>query len=122
MMNESGKAVQSLTSFYKLPTANIFIVHDDLGIKLGEYKIQRGKGPKDHKGLLSIDSALGTRDYWRVRVGIENRKRKFLIFSFQFPRKITGEEYVLQNFTDKELEIINPVIDKIVKDLISRLC
>lgn len=112
MMNSSGKAVQSLTSFYKLPTKNLYVVHDDLDIKIGEYKIQNAKGPKDHKGLNSIYKHLGKNDFWHVRVGIENRPPE---------NKISGEDYVLQDFTDNELEIIQKVVDNIIKDLTDQL-
>lgn len=111
MMNNSGKAVSSLAAFYKLHPSDIYVVYDDLDIVLGEYKIQRGKGPRDHKGLLSIYEKLGSSDFWHVRVGIENRNGD---------RKISGEEYVLQDFLDEEFELLNPVIDKIIKDLVKR--
>jgi PTH1 family peptidyl-tRNA hydrolase len=94
-----------------MPTTNLYVVHDDLDIKLGEYKIQKGKGPKDHNGLLSIENALGTKDFWRVRIGIENR-RKIPNSKFQIQK---GEDYVLQNFFKDELLIINQVIDDVVQ-------
>ena len=115
-MNDSGKAVSRLANYYKVKPSVLWVIHDDLDIKLGQYKIQKGKGPKVHRGIKSVNEALGTRDYWRVRVGVENRLRQI-----QNPKsktqKISGERYVLQNFTDKELEILKPVIDKIVKEL-----
>ncbi|MBU0569246.1 aminoacyl-tRNA hydrolase [Patescibacteria group bacterium] len=137
MMNDSGKAVVALATFYlprrqagKLHTTDIYVIHDDLDIVLGEYKIQKGKGPRDHNGLSSIDKALGTREYWHVRVGIENRRKKLPISNFQFPNKfklfnfpnfkrkrISGEKFVLQNFTEKELKIIDEVADKVVGEL-----
>ena len=107
-MNESGEKVKHLVSQYPgISMSDLFIVHDDLDIKLSEYKIQKGKGPKDHKGLLSIYEALGTKDFWHVRVGVENRP----------DRKIAGEDYVLQNFTEEEKLIINKVINEICKKL-----
>ena len=117
-MNSSGIAVNSLASYYKIQNPNVWVIHDDLDIKLGQYKIQKGKGPKEHKGIKSVNKALGTRDYWRVRVGVDNRK-SLLITNHQSPitPRPLGEDYVLQNFTDKELEILKSVIDKIVKEL-----
>jgi len=121
-MNSSGVAVNSLASYYKIQNPNIWIIHDDLDIKLGQYKVQKGKGPKEHKGIKSVNKALGTRDYWRVRVGVDNRK-SLPITNHQSPitPRPLGEDYVLQNFTDKELEILKPVIDKIVKELTDML-
>lgn len=138
MMNDSGKAVVVLATFYKLPDTDIYVIHDDLDIALGEYKIQKGKGPRDHNGLSSIDKALGTREYWHVRIGIENRFRqirnpKFEIPSkarifgvnkfklFNFPnfkrRRIPGEKFVLQSFTKDELEIVDQISVKVAQEL-----
>ncbi len=107
-MNASGEAVKKLVDFYKVDLDDLYIVHDDLDIKLGEYKIQKGIGPKEHKGILSVDQALGTRQYWRVRVGVENR---------DFGNRISGEDYVLQKFNEDERKILRGVIIKICEEL-----
>lgn len=120
-MNNSGEAVKKLVTRYFVtgdskrktshePTSyeSLYIVHDDLDIPLGQYKIQEGKGPKLHYGIQSIDEALGTRHYWRVRVGVDNRDPS---------NRVHGEEYVLQDFTEEEQIIINNVIKKVVLEL-----
>lgn len=108
-VNESGKFVKHLISQYpNIPISNLYVVHDDLDIPLGSYKIQFGKGPKDHKGLNSIYHELGTEDFWHVRVGVDNRNPR---------NRIEGEEYVLQDFTTEEKVIVNSVIDKLIKNL-----
>lgn len=107
-MNESGGFVKKLTDTYHLSPNDIYIIHDDLDIKLGEYKIQFGKGPKDHNGILDIEDELGTKDFWRVRVGVDNRP---------LDGKPMGEEYVLQNFSDEERKILDLTIKKIVNEL-----
>ena len=126
-MNSSGFAVSKLASFYKVSASDIWVIHDDLDIKLGEYKIQKGVGPKLHYGIQSIERSLGTKDFWRVRVGVENRDVEFTnkktnlikqIVSFQSSRRIPGEEYVLQNFTSDEKEVLRGVIDEIVGKLV----
>jgi PTH1 family peptidyl-tRNA hydrolase len=107
-MNESGSFVKKVVDQYKLDLSNLYIVHDDLDIKLGEYKIQFGKGPKDHNGLASIDEVLGTDQYWHVRIGIDNRP---------LDNKPMGIEYVLQNFSDEEKVILNKVIKEVCHKL-----
>ena len=107
-MNESGKNVKELVDHYKIETPDLWVIHDDLDIALGDYKIQKGKGPKEHKGILSIEEKLGRNDFWRVRVGVENRASE---------ERTPGEQYVLQDFEEDELGILNPVIDKIIKEL-----
>jgi len=107
-MNESGMAVSALSKFYKLSSNNLFVIHDDLDIPLGTYKIQLGKGPKTHKGLLSIYEKLGTKDFWHVRIGVENRADK----------TVSGEAYTLMPFEPEEKKVIDNVIDQVCKKLV----
>lgn len=108
MMNASGEALISLKNYYKLLNKNIYIVHDDLDIKLGEYKIQSGVGPKLHNGLSSIEEKLGTNDFWRVRIGVDNRDPE---------KRLPGEAYVLENFTSLERLELDNVIEKIASEI-----
>ena len=70
-MNKSGEGVKLIVASYKLQVASLYVIHDDLDIKLGEYKIQKGKGPKAHKGINSIEQSLKSNVFWRIRIGIE---------------------------------------------------
>jgi len=118
MMNSSGKAVKKLVDHYKVNSSKIWVIHDDLDLKLGRHKIVMGKGPREHKGLLSIYESLGTKEFWHVRVGIDNRVRSH---QSGIMTRVSGEQYVLQDFTEEEKLVIGKVIDKIVKDLSSRI-
>lgn len=93
-MNRSGIAVAKELSFYKLLPADLMVIHDDLDLKLGEFKIQLGKGPKLHNGIESVEQSIGSKDFYRVRIGVDNRAPD---------NRVAGEAYVLQNFTDDEL-------------------
>jgi PTH1 family peptidyl-tRNA hydrolase len=107
-MNNSGLMVGRLVNHFKANLADLWIFHDDLDLKLGDYKIQKAKGPKDHKGLISIESVLGKKGFWRVRIGIDNRK---------LDSKISGEKYVLQNFSTEELQILKSLFQDIAGQL-----
>lgn len=110
-MNESGVFVKHLISKYpNISISDLYIIHDDLDIKLGEYKIQLGHSPKDHNGIKSVDQELGTDQYWHVKIGIDNRP---------LDARPIGVEYVLQNFTDEERKILDQVIHKVVKSIIT---
>jgi peptidyl-tRNA hydrolase, PTH1 family len=102
-MNESGRMIRSL----QIKDYELWLAHDDLDIKLGEYKIQKGVGPKVHGGVNSVENAAGSVDFWRVRIGIDNRTRP-----------MDGEEYVLQKFTPEELEVLDGVLEKISHEII----
>ena len=109
-MNNSGIAVKKLVDFYKVDKSNLWVIHDDLDIKFGQYKIQFGKGPKVHGGLLSIYKELGTKNFWHVRVGVDNR-------SMNIESRTTGEEYVLQEFTGQEELVLLKMLESIIGDL-----
>lgn len=113
-MNDSGRSVvETLNNYREIKIENIYVIYDDLDIKLGQYKIQKGKGPKDHNGLISIYEKIGKKDFWHVRIGIENSETRIT----EIGTKIAGEDYVLMRFTDKEKVIVDEVSQKIVEDL-----
>ena len=96
-MNASGAAIQKMLTYFKIRIEALTVVHDDLDIKLGDYKIQMGSGPKQHNGISSIETSLATKDFKRIRIGIENRSSDI---------KISGEDYVLSNFSTQEFSIL----------------
>lgn len=114
-MNESGQAVRALLDYYKVSpdvwSESLYVVHDDLDIELGEYKIQLGKGPKVHNGLLSIYATLGTHQFWHVRVGVDSRHGQ----RFQ-----SGRDYVLEPFSSEEKTVLEPTITNIIQELQGR--
>ncbi|MBI3289970.1 peptidyl-tRNA hydrolase [Candidatus Microgenomates bacterium] len=125
-MNNSGEAVKRLITnhtFDKLSAGHslitdLYVVHDDLDIPLGQFKIQFGKGPKDHNGIKSVEEELGTKEFWRIRVGIENRVQgTHSTSSGQAGDRVQGEEYVLQNFLPEEKKIIENVTREIATRL-----
>ena len=69
-MNGSGKAVAALANYYKIIPAEILVVHDELDLQAGSVKLKFGGGHGGHNGLKDIHAALGTADYWRLRLGI----------------------------------------------------
>ena len=115
-MNISGKFVSSCVTRYKLQVSrDLYIVHDDLDIPLSKYKIQFGTGPKLHNGILSIEEELGTSEFWRIRIGVDNPSTRF---ARSGQGKIDGETYSLQDFTSEELKQLQPVFEKIYKQIL----
>ena len=69
-MNDSGGPVVNAARFYKAPVESVIVVHDELDLPYGELRLKRGGGDGGHNGLRSISSALGSKEYLRVRFGI----------------------------------------------------
>ena len=69
-MNLSGQAVAALASYYKISANEILVAHDELDLPPGGVKLKFGGGLSGHNGLKSIAASLGTKDFWRLRLGI----------------------------------------------------
>lgn len=69
-MNETGWAVTRLLAYYKLKPQQMIVVHDELDIDVGQLRVKFGGGDNGHNGLRSIRAALGTGDFYRVRIGV----------------------------------------------------
>lgn len=112
-MNDSGRAAGAVARFYSIAAENIIVVHDDLDIVFGSYKVQMGRGPKVHNGLISIEQHLKTTDFVRVRIGVDGRNPE---------NRVSGEGYVLQRFTTEELgELNDRIFGEILTDLKKQL-
>ena len=68
-MNASGKAVAALANYYKITPSEILVVHDELDLPPGTAKLKLG-GSRSGNGIKDIIAALGTEDFWRLRIGI----------------------------------------------------
>ena len=100
-MNESGGPVASLRSFFKVPLEQIVVVHDELDIPYGAVRLKRGGGDNGHNGLRSLTSALGSRDYLRVRVGIGRP-----------PGRQDPADFVLKDFSATERKELGFHVDR----------
>lgn len=112
-INKSGDSVKKLLVNYsqaegRRSKIDLIVVHDDLDIPLGVFHIQVGRGPLLHNGIVSIEKALGTKDFKRVRIGVDNRKPE---------ARIDGETYVLQDFLPEEKKQLQAVFPKIFTHL-----
>jgi peptidyl-tRNA hydrolase, PTH1 family len=90
-MNESGRQVGPLAKFYSVQPADIIVLHDELDIDFGRIRLKIGGGEGGHNGLRSVASALGTKDFLRVRIGIGRP-----------PGRKDPATFVLENFTAAE--------------------
>lgn len=108
-MNDSGVALRSVIEYYSTLTPDqlhqTYVVHDDLDLELGAYKIQFQTGPKVHNGLQSVYDHLKTDAFWHVRLGVDERGGT---------RTIPGSAYVLQQFSPESLAQLRTLIEQSV--------
>ncbi|ADE12579.1 aminoacyl-tRNA hydrolase [Sideroxydans lithotrophicus] len=93
-MNVSGRAVVALALFYKILPNQILVVHDELDLPPGGAKLKLGGGHGGHNGLKDIIAHLGTKEFWRLRIGIGHpgERAEVVNYVLKAPRK---EEQVL---------------------------
>lgn len=84
-MNHSGRAVQAAMAFYKIPPAQVIVLHDELDIALGKIRIKQGGGANGHNGIKDIDQCIGL-GYWRIRLGIGHPGMKEQVHSHVLSR------------------------------------
>jgi peptidyl-tRNA hydrolase, PTH1 family len=100
-MNLAGPPLAALGGFYKIPPDQTVVVHDDLDLPFGAIRLKLGGGDGGHNGLRSVTRALGTRDYFRVRVGIGRP-----------PGRQDPANFVLTDFTAAERKELPLVIER----------
>jgi PTH1 family peptidyl-tRNA hydrolase len=108
-MNRSGQSVGTLARFYKIAPDEILVVHDELDLPPGSAKIKKGGSSGGHNGLKDISAALGTQDYWRLRIGIGhprtlNLQQPVVDFVLHRPRK--EEQPLIDEAIEKSIAVI----------------
>lgn len=97
-MNNSGLAALEAMQFFKIPTENIIVFHDEIDIPLGKIKIKIGGGSAGHNGLKSLDEKIG-KEYWRVRLGVGRPQNP----------EFDIADYVLAKFAKEEKELVEKI-------------
>lgn len=108
-MNVSGRAVGAVAQFYKIEPAQIVVVHDELDLPPGSAKLKLGGGHGGHNGLKDIIAHLGTKEFWRLRLGVGHPGERSEVVNFVLnpPRK---EEQVLIEEAMRRAQEVAPLI------------
>jgi PTH1 family peptidyl-tRNA hydrolase len=99
-MNDSGRSVAPVARFYRVPTARLMVIFDELDLDLGSVRLRPKGGSGGHKGMRSVIAELGSQDFPRMRIGIGRP-----------PGRMDPSDYVLQNFREDERPIIEEIYD-----------
>lgn len=90
-MNESGGPVAGLMQFFKITIEGLIVVHDDIDLPFASVRLKRGGGEGGHNGLRSISKSVGSKDYLRVRLGVDRP-----------PARMDPATFVLKDFNPAE--------------------
>lgn len=99
-MNESGRAVRSLLDYFGLAPEAILVVHDDIDLPFGRLRLQVGGGSGGNNGVRSIESALGTKDFNRLKLGVGRP-----------PGQMNPADFVLRPFTKSERGEVDLIVE-----------
>ncbi len=102
-MNDSGRSVAAAKRFYKIPTDNVIVIHDEIDLAPGKVRVKTGGGSAGHNGLRSLDAYIGN-GYRRVRVGVGHPGHKDLVHG-----------YLLHDFSKAEFEWLDPLLEAIAE-------
>jgi len=109
-MNESGQAVRALADYFNVAPKNILIIHDEMDLPLGEFRFQAGRSAAGHKGVQSVIDELKSKDFSRLRLGINTQAEN-----------IATEDFVLQKFSEAEEKIIAEAVKEAMEEIIRGL-
>ncbi|MCF3961774.1 aminoacyl-tRNA hydrolase [Streptomyces fuscigenes] len=108
-MNLSGGPVSGLRDFYKVDTAHIVAVHDELDLDHGALRLRLGGGDNGHNGLKSMTKAMG-RDYHRVRFGIGRPPGRMQVADFVLKDFSSAERKELDYFVDRAADAVEALV------------
>ncbi len=101
-MNQSGIAVKKVCNFFKLPSEKVLVIHDDIDMAPGKIRFKKKGSSGGHRGVQSIIDEIGE-NFMRLKIGVGRSQ------------VIPPEEYVLQRFSEDEIDVIDDAINKTVE-------
>ena len=105
-MNRSGLSVVSLALFYKISPENILVAHDEIDLKAGTARLKSGGGHGGHNGLRDIISHLGTKDFQRLRIGIDHPGSKDMVVDYVLRRPDAKDRQAIEDSISDALRVM----------------
>jgi peptidyl-tRNA hydrolase, PTH1 family len=120
-MNDSGAAVQALSSYYKIPMEQVMVVHDEIDLEPGTTRLKKGGGHGGHNGLRDIIQRTGNKEFLRLRVGVGHPGNKDKVVPFVLGRASAKEEdLILDSFSlalEKSDQFFKDNLNKLMTEL-----
>ncbi len=110
-MNVSGRSVGAVAQFYKIAPEQILVVHDELDLPPGSAKLKLGGGHGGHNGLKDLIAHLGSKDFWRLRVGIGHPgdRAEVVNYVLNAPRK--DEQVLIEEAMQRAQDVASLIIE-----------
>ncbi len=99
-MNNSGQGLKAFLIDKNIKDYNLLVIHDDIDLAFGRFRIKKGSSDGGHNGIKSVDNALGNKDYWRLKIGVGRP-----------PTSQDPADYVLSKFNNNQIEEVEFIIE-----------
>lgn len=109
-MNHSGRSAAAVAGFYKIPVERIVVAHDELDLPPGTVRLKRGGGHGGHNGLRDL-AALGSREFWRLRLGVGHPGHKDAVVDYVLSKPGRDDRALIDAAVDKTLEAMDLILD-----------
>jgi len=109
-MNRSGQSIARLAQFYKIKPEQILVVHDELDLSPGTVRLKKGGGHGGHNGLRDSIAQLGSKDFYRLRLGIGHPGSKERVVGFVLGKTPQSEKILIESAIDKALTSIDQIL------------
>ena len=110
-MNASGKAVAAVANYYKISPEQIMVIHDELDLAPGNVKLKKGGGHGGHNGLKDIAAALGTKEFWRLRLGIGHPGDRNEVINYVLKAALKDEQTLINRCIDDSINIVSQLLN-----------
>jgi len=109
-MNTSGTSVAPLVNFFKLKSENILVVHDELDLAPGEVRLKFQGGHGGHNGLRDIISRLGSKNFYRLRIGIGHPGHKDAVSGYVLTKPSATDRTLINNSIEDAMRVLPEII------------
>lgn len=110
-MNGSGRSVAAFAQFYRIAPAEMLVVHDELDLQPGTARLKTGGGHGGHNGLKDIIAHLGTRDFWRLRLGVGHPGDRAEVVNYVLNEPRREEQEQIEDALQKSLHVAPLIIE-----------
>ncbi len=109
-MNRSGQSVAAVVHYFDIAPAQVLVAHDELDLPVGTLRLKQGGGHAGHNGLRDIINALATRDFWRLRIGIDHPEDRSEVVNYVLSRASRDDEDRIEDALDQAKQCLSQAL------------
>jgi PTH1 family peptidyl-tRNA hydrolase len=120
-MNRSGRSLAAVVRYFEIPPEQVLVAHDELDLPAGTLRLKQGGGHAGHNGLRDIINVLGTRDFWRLRIGIDHPGDRSQVVNYVLSRASRDDEVGIRQALDEAERFLSDIIPGQLQKAMNRL-